>query len=160
MSPYLTQLLTAYQIIGPHKGGVTHGGTYTANLIGMRAANKTLDILSKGQVYETIFSIGEKIKQTLSRVFSKAGVMHVFAGPSSMFGVHFGEFVPTNYRDWYKTNSKLYQKFAWNLIKLGVMLEPDSREPWFICEAHQEIDLGWLEDVATKAIFKALHSTN
>ncbi|MGY3804543.1 aspartate aminotransferase family protein [Pigmentibacter ruber] len=148
------------EIIGPHKGGVTHGGTYTANLIGMRAANKTLEILSKGLVYETIFSIGEKIKQTLSRVFFKAGVKHVFAGPSSMFGVHFGEFIPTNYRDWYKTNSELYKKFAWNLIKLGVMLEPDSREPWFICEAHQEIDLGWFEDIATKAIFKALNSTD
>jgi len=36
------------------------------------------------------------------------------------------------------------------------MLEPDSREPWFICEAHQELDLAWLEEVATKALRIAL----
>jgi glutamate-1-semialdehyde 2,1-aminomutase len=39
------------------------------------------------------------------------------------------------------------------------MLEPDSREPWFICEAHQDVDLGWLEQVATDAMQAALSST-
>jgi glutamate-1-semialdehyde 2,1-aminomutase len=46
----------------------------------------------------------------------------------------------------------LYQKFAWQLIDRGVMLEPDSREPWFFCEAHQAMDLSWLEDVASQSI--------
>ena len=36
------------------------------------------------------------------------------------------------------------------------MLEPDSREPWFICEAHRQVDIGWLEDIATRAIKEAL----
>jgi glutamate-1-semialdehyde 2,1-aminomutase len=36
------------------------------------------------------------------------------------------------------------------------MLEPDSREPWFMCEAHQSVDLAWLEDVATTAMHKAM----
>ena len=36
------------------------------------------------------------------------------------------------------------------------MLEPDSREPWFFCEAHQTMDFGWLEDMATKALDAAL----
>jgi glutamate-1-semialdehyde 2,1-aminomutase len=42
------------------------------------------------------------------------------------------------------------------LIERGVMLEPDSREPWFFCEAHQHMDLAWLEDVATQSIAAAL----
>jgi len=50
------------------------------------------------------------------------------------------------------TNSSLYQKFAWQLIDRGVMLEPDSREPWFFCESHQALDFSWLEDVATQSI--------
>jgi glutamate-1-semialdehyde 2,1-aminomutase len=54
------------------------------------------------------------------------------------------------------TNSDLYRSFAWKLIDLGVMLEPDSREPWFICEAHQQLDFAWLEDVSTQAISFAL----
>jgi glutamate-1-semialdehyde 2,1-aminomutase len=52
----------------------------------------------------------------------------------------------------------LFRAFAWELIARGVMLEPDSREPWFICEAHQHMDLAWLEDVATQSIRAALAS--
>ena len=60
-----------------------------------------------------------------------------------------------NYRDWRKEDYALYGKFAWNLIKYGVMLEPDSREPWFICEAHKTTDLKWLENVAMRAMTEA-----
>ena len=38
------------------------------------------------------------------------------------------------------------------------MLEPDSREPWFICEAHQTTDLAWLEDVAEKSMEAAINA--
>ena len=72
-----------------------------------------------------------------------------------MFGIHFTPSVPTNYRDWRVTNSDLYRAFAWKLIDHGVMLEPDSRELWFICEAHQELDLGWLEEMATRSMKEA-----
>jgi glutamate-1-semialdehyde 2,1-aminomutase len=74
-----------------------------------------------------------------------------------MFGVHFSANVPQNYRDWKKTNSDLYTQFALNLIENGVMLEPDSREPWFICEAHQTVDLNWLEQVAEKSMEAAIN---
>lgn len=73
-----------------------------------------------------------------------------------MFGVHLVDEVPTNYRDWKQTDHELYERFAWNLIERGWMLEPDSREPWFTCEAHQSVDLGWLEDIATSALDAAL----
>jgi glutamate-1-semialdehyde 2,1-aminomutase len=75
-----------------------------------------------------------------------------------MFGIHFTPHVPQTYRDWRKTNSELYRKFARRLIDHGLMLEPDSREPWFICEAHQHLDLSWLEDVATQSMMHALNA--
>jgi glutamate-1-semialdehyde 2,1-aminomutase len=73
-----------------------------------------------------------------------------------MLGIHFTEHIPQSYRDWRKTNSDLFRRFAWELIDRGVMLEPDSREPWFLCEAHQKMDLGWLEDIAYQSISAAL----
>ena len=145
-------------IISFGENGVTHGGTYTANMIALSAAKATLTILNHTDAYKTINSVGANIQQVLSRVFSKHGIEHQFAGPDSMFGVHFGSEVPQNYRDWKKTNSSLYTTFAHNLINNGVMLEPDSREPWFICEAHSSIDLKWLEEVADSAMAKALNS--
>ena len=141
--------------VGSFKGGVVHGGTYTANLIALSGASATLDILANTKAYDTINQAGANIRDCLGRVFTAAGIQHCFAGPPAMFGIHFLDKVPTNYRDWRITDSELYAKFAWKLIDYGIMLEPDSREPWFICEAHGEVDLGWLEDVATRAMREA-----
>lgn len=143
-------------VVGSHPGGVVHGGTYTANLVALSAAHATLKILTDTNAHQTIQRVGMQIQTLLGRVFTAAGMEHAFAGPPAMFGIHFSATVPTNYRDWRVTNSALYRKFAWELIARGVMLEPDSREPWFICEAHQHMDLGWLEEMATHAMRAAL----
>ncbi len=140
------------------ENGVTHGGTYTANMIALSAAKATLTVLNETDALQTINRVGAEIQALLSRVFTRHGVEHQFAGPDSMFGVHFGSEVPHNYRDWKKTNSDLYTAFAHNLIANGVMLEPDSREPWFICEAHQAVDLNWLEQVADRSMADALRA--
>jgi glutamate-1-semialdehyde 2,1-aminomutase len=143
-------------MISSSSKGVTHGGTYTANMIALSAAKATLTVLNETDAYETINKAGADIQQVLSRVFTKHGIEHRFAGPDSMFGIHFGDLVPTNYRDWKQTDSQLYTEFAMNLIKNGVMLEPDSREPWFICESHKNVDLVWLEDVADRSMAEAI----
>ena len=140
------------------KDGVTHGGTYTANMVALSAAKATLTVLKETNALETVASVGQKIQSLLTRVFTKFGVEHCFAGPDAMFGVHFGNKVPQNYRDWKQTNSDLYTQFALNLIDNGVMLEPDSREPWFICESHQTVDLNWLEQVAEQSMADAINA--
>ena len=53
-----------------------------------------------------------------------------------MFGMIFSESVPTEYRGWADTDHELYDAVAAGMMVLGAMPEPDSREPWFVCEAH------------------------
>jgi glutamate-1-semialdehyde 2,1-aminomutase len=139
-------------VVGSNRGGVVHGGTYTGNLVALSAAHATLKILSDTDALKTVNRVGNQIQDLLGRVFTAAGIEYSFAGPPAMLGIHFTPNVPTNYRDWRITNSDLYRAFAWKLIDYGVMLEPDSREPWFFCEAHSQVDLAWLEDVATRAM--------
>jgi len=139
-------------VVGANAGAVVHGGTYTANLVGLSAAHCTLDILTHTDALATVQRVGERVRDLLGRVFTHAGIEHRFAGPASMLGIHFTPTVPETYRDWRKTNSSLYQAFCWQLIDRGLMLEPDSREPWFFCEAHQYMEFGWLEDVATQSM--------
>ena len=139
-------------VVGSNRGGVVHGGTYTGNLVALSAAHATLKILSDTDALNTVNRVGNQIQDLLGRVFTAAGIEYAFAGPPAMLGIHFTPNVPTNYRDWRITNSDLYRAFAWKLIDYGVMLEPDSREPWFFCEAHSQVDLAWLEDVATRAM--------
>lgn len=143
-------------VVGSHANGVVHGGTYTANMVALSAAHATLDILSHTDALKTVDHIGCRIQALLGRVFTQAGVPHAFAGPPAMLGIHFTPHVPETYRDWRKTDSELYRRFAWQMIANGVMLEPDSREPWFMCEAHSELDLGWLEDIATRSFQNAM----
>jgi glutamate-1-semialdehyde 2,1-aminomutase len=143
-------------VVGSHPGGVVHGGTYTANLVALSAAHATLKILTDTDALQTVNRTGQKIQAVLHEVFNRAGLPHAFAGPPAMFGIHFSESVPTNYREWRVTRSDLYRKFAWGLIERGFMLEPDSREPWFICEAHQNIDLNQLADAAGLSLQAAL----
>ena len=140
------------------EGGVTHGGTYTANMVALSAAKATLTLLKETDTLANIAVVGQKIKTVLSRVFTKFDIEHCFAGPDAMFGVHFGSEVPQNYRDWKQTNSDLYTQFALNLIDNGLMLEPDSREPWFICEAHQTLDFTWLEQVVEQSMSAAMNA--
>jgi glutamate-1-semialdehyde 2,1-aminomutase len=142
-------------VVGSNRGGVVHGGTYTGNLVALSAAHATLKILSDTDALHTVDRVGTQIRDVLGRVFTAAGIEYAFAGPPAMLGIHFTPNVPTNYRDWRITNSDLYRAFAWKLIDYGVMLEPDSREPWFFCESHSEVDLAWLEDVATRAMHDA-----
>ena len=142
-------------VVGSFRGGVVHGGTYTGNLVALSAAHATLKILTHTDALKTIDRVGNQIQALLGRVFAASGIDFAFAGPPAMFGIHFTKEVPSNYRDWRITNSELYRAFAWKLIDYGVMLEPDSREPWFICESHQDVDLGWLEEVATRAMQEA-----
>jgi glutamate-1-semialdehyde 2,1-aminomutase len=53
-----------------------------------------------------------------------------------MFGIMFTEQAPTEYRDWATSDHELYDAIAVGMLARGAMPEPDSREPWFMCEAH------------------------
>jgi glutamate-1-semialdehyde 2,1-aminomutase len=68
-------------------------------------------------------------------------VAFVFTGHPSMFGIMFADKVPTEYRDWADSDHDLYDAVAVAMQARGAMPEPDSREPWFICEAHAQGDI-------------------
>ena len=57
-----------------------------------------------------------------------------------MFGIMFTDTVPSEYRDWANTDHELYDAIAVGMHARGAMPEPDSREPWFVCEAHAQGD--------------------
>ncbi|MBT8047846.1 MAG: hypothetical protein KJO92_05500, partial [Gammaproteobacteria bacterium] len=68
------------------------------------------------------------------------GVAHSFVGHPSMGGLFFHQTPPETYRDWLNSDYTFYDTMAPRLHDLGVLCEPDSREPWFICEAHSKDD--------------------
>ncbi len=53
-----------------------------------------------------------------------------------MSGLFFNTKPPSNYREWVDSDYAFYDSLAVELHELGILVEPDSREPWFLCEAH------------------------
>jgi glutamate-1-semialdehyde 2,1-aminomutase len=120
---------------------VSHGGTYAGNRIAAAAAVRTLEIIRDTSALDTIRRTGETIQAGLKAVLDPTGLAYHFTGHPSMFGIMFREEVATEYRDWATTDHELYDAIAVGMHARGAMPEPDSREPWFVCEAHAGGDI-------------------
>ncbi len=120
---------------------VSHGGTYAGNRVAAAAACKTLEILRDTDALQTVRRTGERVQDGLREVLNPTGLPYMFTGHPSMFGVMFTDTVPTEYRDWARSDHELYDAVAVGMHARGAMPEPDSREPWFICEAHSRGDI-------------------
>jgi glutamate-1-semialdehyde 2,1-aminomutase len=120
---------------------VSHGGTYAGNRVAAAAAVKTLEILRDTDALTTIHATGTRIQEGISGLIEAKGLPYHLTGHPSMFSVMFTEQVASEYRDWANTDHELYDAIAIGMHARGAMPEPDSREPWFVCEAHAQGDI-------------------
>ena len=120
---------------------VSHAGTYAGNRIAASAAVRTLEILRDTNALDTIHGTGRRLQDGLREILNPVGLPYIFTGHPSMFGIMFTETEPSEYRDWANTDHELYDAIAVGMHARGAMPEPDSREPWFLCEAHAQGDI-------------------
>ncbi len=118
--------------------GIAQGGTYAGHSVPLAAAEATLQILDETDALERIADYGTRLQAGIGGILSGRGIAHVFTGHPSMGGLFLTETMPRNYREWATTNYDLYNSLALELNELGILCEPDSREPWFICAAHDD----------------------
>ncbi len=131
---------------------VLHGGTFTCHSVAIAAAEKTLEILDETSALETINDYGDRLRKGMGRILSSRGIAHSFVGHPSMSGLFFSEDPPQTYRDWSKTDYTFYEALAPELHDRGIICEPDSREPFFICEAHDQACLDETLDKFEQAV--------
>lgn len=136
-------------------GKAAHGGTYTAHSVSMAATEECLRILDETDALETVAAYGQNLMDGISAILKERDIVHSFTGHPSMFGLFFAEKAPDNYRAWKKSDYSFYDAMAAHLHDLGIICEPDSREPWFMCEAH---DRSCLDDTL-KAVERAVDLT-
>ena len=118
--------------------GVAHGGTYTAHPVSLAAADKTLEILKETDALERIAVYGTRLREGMRAILSARGIAHSFVGHPSMSGLYFAHQPPRTYRDWKGSDYSFYNAMAQVLHDEMVLCEPDSREPWFVCAAHDD----------------------
>lgn len=124
------------ELIGP--GSVAHAGTYGGNALSMTAASTVLDILAEKPVLADLAKRGQRLKSSLSEILSDADIAHQMTGHPNMPGFLITEQKISDYRGLAHHNDELYNLIMMNLYHNGVWPEPDAREPWFLCEAHDE----------------------
>lgn len=120
---------------------VSHGGTYAGNRVAAAAAVKTLTIIKETDALAVIHATGRRLQDGLREILDPIGLPYHFTGHPSMFGIMFSEIQASEYRDWANTDHELYDAIAVGMHARGAMPEPDSREPWFMCEAHAQGDI-------------------
>ena len=118
--------------------GVAHGGTYTAHSVSLAAAERTLQILDETDALARIARYGTSLREGMSAILRARGVAHSFVGHPSMSGLYFAQEPPRTYRDWKGSDYSFYDAAAKVLHDERILCEPDSREPWFVCAAHDE----------------------
>jgi glutamate-1-semialdehyde 2,1-aminomutase len=134
---YPLSVLAGREDVMRHIGdGVVHGGTFTAHSVSLAAAAKTLQILDETSALADIEDYGLKLQSGLSEILDRRGIPHSFAGHPSMMGLFFAAQAPRDYREWKHSDYAFYDALAPELHELGILIEPDSREPWFLCESH------------------------
>ncbi len=139
------------------RGQTAHAGTYCGNIVGMAAADATLEILEDGQVLQAIAARGRRLQEGLSGILTAAGLPHVISGPPAMFGILLTEQEnPRDFRDFARCNEELYTRIMMQLIANGAIPDPDDREPWFLCYSHSDEDIAntltYFEDAVKKAL--------
>ena len=139
-------------------GQVSHGGTYTANTVGMAAADAVLELLETQPILKTIARRGQRLKSGLDEILSEAGVPHIMTGLPAMQGFIIADKPVKELRDLKHHNAQLYETLLMNLMELGVWAESDAREPWFLCYDHDDaiIDetLNKFEEAVKKTVKK------
>jgi glutamate-1-semialdehyde 2,1-aminomutase len=119
-------------------GQVSHGGTYTANSVGMAAAAAVLELLETQPILETIARRGQRLKSGLDEILSDADVPHLMTGLPAMQGFVVSDRPVKELRDLKYHNDEFYDGLLMKLFELGVWAEADAREPWFLCYEHDD----------------------
>lgn len=140
------------QIMSMVGQGVMHGGTYNANRVGLVAAHETLKILQTTDALAQANARGRELQSAFTNVLNDAGLPFVFSGCPTMLMFWIAENPPKEMRDWLGSKHEFYDKVALELIEQGILTEPSSREPWFLCAAHSAHDIARAAETLASAI--------
>ena len=119
---------------------VSHGGTYAGNRVAAAAAVKTLEIIRDTNALETIHATGRRIQDGLREVLNPTGMPYLSPAIRRCSGSCSARRSRPSTATGPRRTTTCTTRSPSGCIARGAMPEPDSREPWFICEAHARGD--------------------
>jgi glutamate-1-semialdehyde 2,1-aminomutase len=139
---------------------VMHGGTYTANLIALAAANVVLTEMRehRDEIWGRLNNHGTQVALGLGDACREAGLPNIVQNVGPLWHIFFakpgaeGMTKIRNYREALAYSSvDVFDRFHTAMMERGVYFHPYHFERWFISTAHDERDVQQTLDAAADA---------
>ena len=122
-------------------GPVYQAGTLSGNPLAMAAGSKTLEILSRPGVYETLETRSAKLESGLKAEAIRSGIALTLNRAGSMFTPFFNHGPVINYTSAKKSDTAAFGRFFHSLLDQGIYLPPSQFEAAFVSTAHSDADI-------------------
>jgi len=127
---------------GPKSKSVRQGGTFSGNPLVMRAGYLALKEYEKGEVYQHINRLGDKLRKGLEELIQKYDVEASVTGVGSMIKLHFLRKKPKEARDMIDPrNQYLNKRFFRHLLFNNVLTMRPENPRFFLSLAHNDYDI-------------------
>lgn len=141
-----------------YAGRSFHGGTFTSNPMSMIAGLETLKELQKGNVYNHIDCLGEKVRVGLEDIFGRNAVDAAITGLGSTFCIHFQKKRPINAREAAKNDVKLANALHKCMLSNDILYFSSSLPHMFLSNAHTSQDIVDLLNIVERFVKNGLKS--
>lgn len=139
-------------------GPVYQAGTLSGNPLAVAAANKTLELLSKPGIYQTLEKKGAALESGLKDVAAKAGVPLTVNRVGSLLSGFFADRAINNFEDVRTTDIARFKRYFSEMLMQGIYLAPSAYEAMFVSLAHTEQHIDNTITAAYNALCKGMKS--
>jgi len=127
-------------LIAP-EGQVYQAGTLSGNPLAMSAGLATLKILQRPEVYEELERKTKQLTEGIKQAAEETGISLQINQIASMFSLFFNDRPVTDYESVLKSNSDMFIKYFYGMLKRGIYLAPSAYEASFVSLAHTDEDI-------------------
>jgi glutamate-1-semialdehyde 2,1-aminomutase len=132
------------------------GGTLNGNPIGAAAGVASLRVLSRPGTYEHVHELGGRLRHGITTIGARHGFTVQALGEDAVFGVRFLDNPePRNWADLLASDKELGLRWAIELMKRGILVNPN--EKFYISVAHTVEDIDRTLD-AVEGAFAAIRA--
>jgi glutamate-1-semialdehyde 2,1-aminomutase len=118
-------------------GGIYQAGTFNGSPVPLAAGLRTLEVLEKGDLLESLNRRGEAMCRAIREIVEDQRLEYSVVGIASMFKVFFGP-EPHSYAEALRCDKARYLAFFQRMLASGVFLTPSQYETDFLSIAHDQ----------------------
>jgi glutamate-1-semialdehyde 2,1-aminomutase len=122
-------------------GDVFFAGTYNAHPLATSAALATIEELESGQLYERMFSLGERLRKGFQETLDALAIKSYTTGFGSLFVTYFMDPPVEVYSDLLRNDNETFVAFRRKMIEKGHFMLPISLKRALITASHTQEDI-------------------